>query len=246
MYPNRSTARPWSASTRPGTSCTGGRIDQGIQRYSALCARDPACPRAAPPTSPPACSHTAAHMPSRWYFLPIKPGNVLIATFLGLNDETSGGGGVLAGPTPSTRGSPPPMATPAAFGCYRRWPGSSCPRRSRQANSQHRAGRRPARPTLFRLRRRPGLDRRQPVRGLLVGGRGLAHGGRQPGQGPVHQRAGSNVRRCSSAALDFQRRPRTPPRSCCRTCPTGTRSSCPGSGARKTSRPASRAPAPSC
>ena len=42
--------------------------------------------------------HTAAHMPSRWYVLPIKPGNVLVGTFLGLNDETYGGGGVLAGP----------------------------------------------------------------------------------------------------------------------------------------------------
>jgi hypothetical protein len=33
--------------------------------------------------------HTAAHMPSRWYFLPIKPGNVRVGTFLGLTDETA-------------------------------------------------------------------------------------------------------------------------------------------------------------
>ena len=32
---------------------------------------------------------TAAHMPSRWYFLPIKPGNVLVGTFLGLTESTS-------------------------------------------------------------------------------------------------------------------------------------------------------------
>jgi hypothetical protein len=33
--------------------------------------------------------HTAADMPSRWYFLPIKPGNVLVGTFLGLTEATS-------------------------------------------------------------------------------------------------------------------------------------------------------------
>ena len=33
--------------------------------------------------------HTAADMPSRWYFLPIKPGNVLVGTFLGLTEATA-------------------------------------------------------------------------------------------------------------------------------------------------------------
>ena len=33
--------------------------------------------------------HTAAHMPSSWLSLPIKPGNVLVGTFLGLTDATS-------------------------------------------------------------------------------------------------------------------------------------------------------------
>ena len=33
--------------------------------------------------------HTAAHMPSRWCFLPIQPGNVLIGTFMGLNEATA-------------------------------------------------------------------------------------------------------------------------------------------------------------
>ena len=43
-------------------------------------------------------------------------------------------------------------------------------------------------------------------------------------------------RRCSSAGRSTSKRlPRTPRRSCCRTCPTGIRSSCPGSGTRKTS-----------
>ena len=76
---------------------SGTETDQGIERYSALCAQDPAC-RARTANLAASMQHTAAHMPSRWYFLPIKPGNVRVGTFLGLTDETSGGGGVLAGP----------------------------------------------------------------------------------------------------------------------------------------------------
>ena len=76
---------------------SGTEIDQGIERYSALCAQDPAC-RARTGNLAASMQHTAANMPSRWYFLPIKPGNALVGTFLGLTDETSGGGGVLAGP----------------------------------------------------------------------------------------------------------------------------------------------------
>ena len=33
--------------------------------------------------------HTAAHMPSSWFSLPIEPGNVLVGTFLGLTEATS-------------------------------------------------------------------------------------------------------------------------------------------------------------
>ena len=33
--------------------------------------------------------HTAANMPSSWFSLPIKPGNVLVGTFLGLTEATS-------------------------------------------------------------------------------------------------------------------------------------------------------------
>ncbi len=76
---------------------SGAETDHGIERYSALCAQDPAC-RARTANLAASMQHTAANMPSRWYVLPIKPGNVLVGTFLGLVDETSGGGGVLAGP----------------------------------------------------------------------------------------------------------------------------------------------------
>ena len=76
---------------------SGAEIDQGIERYSALCAQQPAC-RARTGNLAASMQHTAAHMPSRWYFLPIKPGNVLVGTFLGLTEATSGGGGALSGP----------------------------------------------------------------------------------------------------------------------------------------------------
>jgi hypothetical protein len=60
----------------------------GIQRYSALCARQPAC-RARTANLAASMRHTAANMPKRWYFLPIKRGNVLVATFLGLTEATA-------------------------------------------------------------------------------------------------------------------------------------------------------------
>ena len=98
MYPNSVDRSAMIGVNPPGNFLySGAETDQGIQRYSALCAQDPAC-RARTANLAASMQHTAAHMPSRWYFLPIKPGNVLVGTFLGLNDETYGGGGVLAGP----------------------------------------------------------------------------------------------------------------------------------------------------
>ena len=76
---------------------SGAEIDQGIERYSALCAQQPAC-RARTGNLAASMQHTAAHMPSRWYFLPIKPGNVLVATLLGLQEATSVDGSPLSGP----------------------------------------------------------------------------------------------------------------------------------------------------
>src|ERR1700733_12168684 len=67
---------------------SGAEIDQGIERYSALCAKQPAC-RARTKNLAASMKHTAAHMPSSWYSLPIKPGNALVGTFLGLTEATS-------------------------------------------------------------------------------------------------------------------------------------------------------------
>ena len=67
---------------------SGDEIDQGIERYSALCAQEPGC-RARTGNLAASMQHTAANMPSSWYSLPIKPGNALVATFLGLTEATS-------------------------------------------------------------------------------------------------------------------------------------------------------------
>ena len=67
---------------------SGAEIDQGIQAYSALSAKQPAC-RARTANLAASMQRTAAHMPKRWYFLPIQPGNVLIGTFMGLNEATT-------------------------------------------------------------------------------------------------------------------------------------------------------------
>ena len=67
---------------------SGAEIDQGIERYSALCAKQPAC-RARTGNLAASMQHTAAHMPSSWFSLPIKPGNALVGTFLGLTEATS-------------------------------------------------------------------------------------------------------------------------------------------------------------
>jgi pimeloyl-ACP methyl ester carboxylesterase len=76
---------------------SGAEIDQGIERYSALCAKQPAC-RARTANLAASMQHTAADMPRRWYFLPIKPGNVLVTTLLGLQETTSVDSSPLSGP----------------------------------------------------------------------------------------------------------------------------------------------------
>ena len=67
---------------------SGAEIDQGIERYSALCAKQPAC-RARTANLAATMQHTAADMPSSWFSLPIKRGNALVGTFLGLTEATA-------------------------------------------------------------------------------------------------------------------------------------------------------------
>jgi pimeloyl-ACP methyl ester carboxylesterase len=89
MYPNSVDRSVMIGVNPPGNYIySGAEIDQGIERYSALCAQQPAC-RARTGNLAASMQHTAAHIPSRWYFLPIKPGNVLVGTFLGLTEATA-------------------------------------------------------------------------------------------------------------------------------------------------------------
>ena len=67
---------------------SGAEIDQGIERYSALCAKQPAC-RARTGNLAASIQHTVEHMPNSWLSLPIKPGNALVGSFLGLTEATS-------------------------------------------------------------------------------------------------------------------------------------------------------------
>jgi pimeloyl-ACP methyl ester carboxylesterase len=68
-----------------------------IRRYAALCARANDCRDRTGDLA--ASVHSAFdHLPSRFWFLPIKKGNVKAAAFFGLMNATTDGGGPLAAP----------------------------------------------------------------------------------------------------------------------------------------------------
>ena len=50
------------------------------------------------PTSPRRCARALGDLPDRWWFLPIKQGNVQAASFFGLMNATTDGAGPLSGP----------------------------------------------------------------------------------------------------------------------------------------------------
>jgi pimeloyl-ACP methyl ester carboxylesterase len=89
MYPKNVDSSVMVGVNPPGNFIySGAEIDQGIESYSALCAKQPSC-RARTGNLAASMQHTVAHMPSSWYSLPIRPGNVLVGTFLGLTDATA-------------------------------------------------------------------------------------------------------------------------------------------------------------
>jgi hypothetical protein len=68
-----------------------------IRRYAALCTRDASCSSRTSDLT--ASLHSAyLHIPNRWWFLPIKKGDVQAAAFFGLMNETADGGGPIAAP----------------------------------------------------------------------------------------------------------------------------------------------------
>jgi pimeloyl-ACP methyl ester carboxylesterase len=71
--------------------------DEQIGRYAALCAQDESC-RSRTPDLTASLRSASAHVPSQWWFLPIKPGNVKAAAFYGLMNATTDGAGPLAAP----------------------------------------------------------------------------------------------------------------------------------------------------
>ena len=62
--------------------------DEQIQRYSELCAKDETCSKRTHDLAA-SMRRTAADIPDRWLFLPIKKGNVSTASFYGLAETTS-------------------------------------------------------------------------------------------------------------------------------------------------------------
>jgi pimeloyl-ACP methyl ester carboxylesterase len=71
--------------------------DEQIARYSALCAKDDSC-RARTNDLAASMRQANAEIPDRWLFLPIKKGNVRIASFFGLMESVAAGA-PYAGPT---------------------------------------------------------------------------------------------------------------------------------------------------
>src|SRR6266487_1999503 len=62
--------------------------DEQIRKYSALCAKDDSCRKQTDDLAA-TIKTTAAHIPDHWWLLPIKKGNVRIASFYGLMESTS-------------------------------------------------------------------------------------------------------------------------------------------------------------
>jgi len=73
----------------------GGILDQQLEHYSTLCAQDPTC-RARTGNLAASMRQTAANMPRRWLFLPIKRGNVLLTTQLGMAETIAAGPPMVA------------------------------------------------------------------------------------------------------------------------------------------------------
>jgi pimeloyl-ACP methyl ester carboxylesterase len=62
--------------------------DEQLGRYAALCSKDDTCSGRTDDLAA-SIRHSAADTPDRWFFLPIKEGNVRVASFYGLAETTS-------------------------------------------------------------------------------------------------------------------------------------------------------------
>ena len=97
-YPKRIHRSVMIAVNPPGRFLWDAKtIGEQVRRYAALCAKDPSC-RGRTPDLAASVRSALDHMPSRWWFLPIKKGNVRVAAFFGFMNATTDGAGPLNGP----------------------------------------------------------------------------------------------------------------------------------------------------
>ena len=76
----------------------GKTTDEQIGRYAAHCAKDDSCSSRTDDLAA-SMQRTAADIPDRWFFLPIKDGNVRVASFWGLMETTADAAeGPISGP----------------------------------------------------------------------------------------------------------------------------------------------------
>jgi pimeloyl-ACP methyl ester carboxylesterase len=91
-YPNSLKRSVMIGVNPPGNFLMDGEATgEQLGRYVALCAEDATC-RARTDDLAASITRTAAHLPDRWLFLPIKRGNVLVATYFGFGDSRAEGG----------------------------------------------------------------------------------------------------------------------------------------------------------
>ena len=96
-YPNRVHRSVMIGVNPPGHFLWDAKTTgEQVRRYAALCSRDPSCPVHGDLA---AALHAAFRdVPSKWWFLPVRKGNVRAAAFFGLMNATTDGGGPLSGP----------------------------------------------------------------------------------------------------------------------------------------------------
>src|SRR4051812_42330453 len=90
-YPNSVHRSVMLGANPPGHFLWDARMtDRQIGDYSQLCAKDNTCRLRTDDLSA-SLRQQAAHVPDHWWFLPIKPGNVRLASFFGMMSSTSAG-----------------------------------------------------------------------------------------------------------------------------------------------------------
>jgi pimeloyl-ACP methyl ester carboxylesterase len=97
-YPQRIHRSVMIGANPPGNFLWDAKtMGEQVQRYATLCAKDASCRSRTPDLA--ASVHSAyTDIPSRWWFLPIKKGNVKVAAYFGMVHTTTDGAGPLNGP----------------------------------------------------------------------------------------------------------------------------------------------------